>query len=312
MSRRTANRPHGYWRRLIRAFVLALAAALVGLPFGSGLLSAWGLTRIPCFPGGSPDAWGMPYEDVRFPSARGITQQGYFIPGSQRATIIIVPAFNLGRGAELHYADVFHRAGFNVLTYNSRVCTTQGWMSLGYQEVEDVLAAYDYLRSRPDVDPQRVGLHGYSAGGAAALMTMPRLPVLRSVSAEGGYHDYAAMLGLGSAVTYFDRLFQTGVIVGYRLATGDDVSVLSPLSAIRQIGARPVLLIYGSRELSLSGARLMQREAQVHGVPAELWVVEGADHGGYLATAREEFERRVIAFHRRALLDTTHAEVVTP
>lgn len=312
MSPRAVNRPRGYWLRLARAFVLALALALFALPFGAGLLSAWGLTRIPCFPGVSPDAWGMAYEDVSFPSTRGITQRGYFIPGDRRATVMIVPAFNLGRGAELHYADVFHRAGFNVLTYNSRVCTSQGWMSLGYQEAEDVAAAYEYLRSRPDVDPLRVGLHGYSAGGAAALMAMPRLPAVGSVSAEGGYHDYAAMLGLGSAVTFFDSLFQTGVVFGYRLATGDDVSVLSPLAAIRQIGARPVLLIYGSREISLSGARVMLQEAQAHGVPAELWVVEGADHGDYLTVARQEFERRVVAFHRRALLDTADREVVAP
>lgn len=292
-------RGRAYWLRLLRLFVVALGFALVALPFLLGVLSLWALTHTPCFAGRSPG--DLSYEDVSFPSARGIIQQGYFIPGDSGATIILVPAFGSGRGAELHYAAVFHNAGFNVLTMNSRVCTAQGWISLGYQEVEDVQAAYAYLLTRADVDPTRVGLHGYSSAGATSLMAMPRIPELRSVSAEGGYHDYAAMLGVGTATNFFDALYQLGATITYRLVTGDDITKLNPLDAIGQIGARPVLLVYGSREVSLPGARLMLERARQNAVPAELWVVEGAGHGQYLSIAPDEFVRRVVGFHQAAL-----------
>jgi dipeptidyl aminopeptidase/acylaminoacyl peptidase len=269
-----------------------------------GALGAWGLTHPGCYLGATAAEHGFErYEDVSFPSSRGITQQGYFFPGHNGATIIVNPAYSGGRGAESHYANLFQEAGFNVLTYNSRTCTSRGLHSLGYQEVEDVIAAYDYLGTRPDVDADRVSLHGFSSAGATSLMAAARMPQIRSVTAEGGYHDFPAMLGMENPRTYFDRLFTVGASASYRLITGDDISVLNPLEAIGQLGSRPVLLIYGSEEVSLPGAHLMLERARQNGVTAELWVVNGAGHGNYLYVATDEFVRRVVTFHSAALLD---------
>jgi pimeloyl-ACP methyl ester carboxylesterase len=129
------------------------------------------------------------------------------------------------------------------------------------------------------------------------------MPRIRAVTAEGGYHDFAAMLGVENPHTLFDRLFTFGATLSYTLTTGDDIAVLNPLEAIGQIAPRPVLLIYGSEEVTLPGARLMLERARQNGVDAELWVVEGAGHGGYLNIATDEYVRRVVAFHRAALLD---------
>ncbi|MCB9450176.1 MAG: prolyl oligopeptidase family serine peptidase [Anaerolineaceae bacterium] len=295
------RRSHRYWLRLARLFVVALLGALVLLPLALGAASMYGLTHPPCSPGGNPGDFNPHFESITFSSTHNLEIEGYFIPGTNGATIMIPPAFSGGRGSSLHYARVFNQAGFNVLTFESRVCTSQGWISLGYQEVDDVMAAYRYLLTRPDVDPARVGLHGFSSAGATSLMAMPRLPEIRSVSAEGGYHDYAALLGSLGEGTYFDRLYRFAAIGAYRLFTGGNIEDLSPINAIRQIGNRPVLLVYGSLEVSLPGARLMLARAQESGVPAELWVVEGATHGGYLTVAPEEFVRRVVGFHQAAL-----------
>ena len=75
------------------------------------------------------------------------------------------------------------------------------------------------------------------------------------------------------------------------------MSVLSPVSVIGEIAPRPILLIYGTNEPALYGARL---ELAAAGPNAELWEVEGAVHGNYQYVAPEEFEQRVIAFYNRA------------
>ncbi len=297
-------RTRRYWFRLIRLFVVALVTALFLLPTALGALGAWALTHPGCFLGATAAEHGFEhYEEVSFPSTRGITQQGYFFPGDNGATLIVVPAYSSGRGAELHYADVFHHAGFNVLSINSRTCTSRGLHSLGYQEVEDVEAAYAYLSTRPDVNPERVSLHGFSSAGATSLMAAAQMPRIRSVTAEGGYHDFAAMLGVENPRTFFDRLFTFGATISYTLITGDDIGKLNPLDAIGQIAPRPVLLIYGSEEVSLPGARLMLERAVQNGVDAQLWVVDGAGHGNYLSIAPDEYVQRVVAFHSAALLD---------
>jgi len=131
-----------------------------------------------------------------------------------------------GRGGQLGDAAIFYNAGFNVLTLNSRVCSSLGWFSLGYYEIEDVLAARDYLLTRPDIDPGRISLHGFSSGGATALMAAQRSSGFRSVSAMGGYHDYAVELGLGQPADFFSVLYQWGIAGGYRLFTGNDITFL--------------------------------------------------------------------------------------
>jgi uncharacterized protein len=289
-----------YWSRLVRLFIVVLVLALSLVPLLSGAIFMWRLTHPTCGYGSNPGDFGYEYEDVRFPNKRNLTLDGYFIPGTNDATVIVVPTYGNGRGGDLHYADVFHRAGFNVLTFNSPVCAGASHHTLGYEEADDVQSAYDYLVTRADVNSDRVSLHGFSAGGSASLMAAAKIPAIRAVSAEGGYHDYATEMGLGLTNNWFDTLFTWGIAGSYMLVTGHSVYDLSPLNVIDQIAPRPILLIYGSREVTLPGARKMLERA---GSNAELWVVEGAGHGQYLQVAREEFERRVVEFHRNALLE---------
>ncbi|MBC7814514.1 MAG: prolyl oligopeptidase family serine peptidase [Burkholderiales bacterium] len=297
------KRGRRYWLRLLRIFVVALVAALVLVPLLFGGMMMWGLLHPGCNVGSAP---AVAYETVTFPSTRGVTQQGYFVPGTNGGTVIVVPAYGNGHGGESYFVDVLNGAGFNVLTLDARVCTNYGHLTLGYVEVEDVQAAYDYLLTRDDVDPERVNLHGFSSAGSTSIMAAARIPQIRGVAAMGGYWDFAqGSLGLGQSGTYFDTLFKWGQVITYRLTTGEDIANLSPISVIDEIAPRPILLIYGEFDPALDGARRMRQIAADAGSGdgAEFWEVEGAGHGGYWQVAPEEFERRVIEFHSRVLVE---------
>ncbi len=292
-----------YWLRLVILILIAMVGTAMVVPFVKGYSAIWGLTHPgTCNAGSDPSGFNPKFEDVSFTSTNGLTLKAYFIPGTNGATIIMPPAYADGRGAEMDVAKVFNQAGFTVFTLDSRACTAHGWISLGYQEVEDVQAAYQYLKSRPDVDATKVGLHGFSSAGATAMMSAERMPEIRSVSAEGGYADYATTLGLGQDFDFLTQLYQFGVVVGYRVVTGDDIHILSPINNIDKIAPRPLLLVYGSLEVSLPGARDMLAKAQADGIQADLWVVNGADHGQYLLVAPDEFAKRLVGFHEAALL----------
>jgi dipeptidyl aminopeptidase/acylaminoacyl peptidase len=286
---------------------MTLVAGLVGIPYLLGVFSFYILTHPACGVGGDPGYFNSAFESVRFISDDGVEQSGYFIPGTNSGTILQVPAYGGGRGAELHYAEVFNQLGYSVLTFSSRVCVGRSYMSLGYQEVADVVAAYAYLQTRADVDSDRVGLWGFSSAGATAMMALPRLPRVRSVAAAGGYHDFAETMQLNDAPNFVLALYHAGAAGAYRLITGDDVHVLSPISAIDQFDSRPLLLVYGSLEVSLDGAELMLQHARETGISAELWVVPGADHGNYLSVAREAFVERLGVFYRTTVLDAAPA-----
>jgi len=256
----------------------------------------------------APDCGGettppMPYEDVSFPSTEfpGHATSGYFIPanGSNGATVIVLPTGSAGRGDRMAEIAVYHDAGINVLSYSSRACVGNVGSTLGYKEAKQVGDALAYLMTQRDVDASRIAIHGFSAGGAAAIMAAAQFSVIKAVVAEGGYHDFAVEVDQNANnVLWFAPFFRLGARLSYRLTTGDDLSVLSPVSLIGQIAPRPILLIYGTNEPSLPGARLELVAARSN---ATLWEVPGATHGSYIYTAPDEYKQRVTAFITAAL-----------
>lgn len=285
-------------RRILRLFVVTLVFLLLFLPFALGFMTLWLVTHSPCSPGVRPDERGMlDYEAVSFYSeALGHDLNGYFVHGSNGVTIVVPPALGNGAGSWRQEYVVLNQYGYNVFKFDSRNCV--GFSnSLGYNEVAEVGDALNYLATRPDVDMTRVGIHGFSAGGATSIMAAARYPQFKAVIATGGYHDFAETLATQTSGQWFGPLYRAGAHLAYWLATGMSMAVASPISAIDEIAPRPIQLIYGSIEPSLAGAHLQLAAA---GPNAQLWEVEGATHGAYWNTAPDDFERRVIAFLDRA------------
>lgn len=293
-----------YWFRLITFFVVTLTIALLSLPFLLGSLSMLGLLYAPCSQGYlTPTDLGYPAEPITLQARAGGSFQGYFIPGVNGATIIMPPPFTSGRSVRLAEMEILAKRGYNIFMFESRRCAAMGPLSLGYKEVDEVADALDYLASRPDVDPERIGIYGFSSAGATSVMAAARHPRLRAIVAEGGYGDFTEnALGRNyqsGFMGYFVPLFRWGSYITYRGVTGLDISQLSPVTVIGQISPRPILLIYGTQEVSLPGGR---RQKAAAGSNAELWVIEGAGHGNYLQVAPEEYERRLVTFFDTALL----------
>jgi hypothetical protein len=302
-----------YWLRLAIFFTVTLVIALACLPLTLGALFMAGLLHTPCAESRmSPADYSLSAESVSVPSQAGGAFRGYFIPGSNGATIIMPPPLASGRSVRLPQAAMLARHGYAIFLFESRRCANLGPLSLGYREVDDVTDAVDYLVARQDVDPDRIGIHGFSSAGATSIMATARLPVIRAVVAEGGYGHFADS-ALGSPgenvlTDYFLALYRWATLETYRRITGLDVERLSPVSVIEQIAPRPILLIYGSLEVSLPGGR---RQYVAAGSNAQLWVVAGAGHGNYMSVAPEAYESRIVTFFDKALL-TGAGEVRPP
>ncbi len=284
-----------------RATLAIVIPLLLALPFalGFGFISV--LTAPGCGGGQDPASMGWTVADVRFPSSEFPEQMipAYWIPAADPVSgqsVIVVPTDG-ARGGRLDEVAAYHAAGVHVLTYDARTCLAPVSNSLGYREADAVGDALAYLRTRADVDTTKIGLHGFSAGGAATLMAAARFnEQIAWVVSEGGYHDFGAEIDANSIAHLplgLGALFRWGALFGYRVTVGVDMSVLSPINAIADIDA-PVLLIYGTNEPSLDGARDM---ARIGGENVTLWEVPGAPHGGYIAAVgAPEYAERIKAF----------------
>jgi hypothetical protein len=155
--------------RVLRLALFLILALIVAIPFGLGFLFMQVLTVSGCDGDVDPAVLGIERDEVRFASSEfDGDYEAYFIGGEKPATIIIAPTLRAGRGDRMEELRILHDGGYNILTYRARTCFGARH-SLGYDEATAIGDALAYLATRPDVDQNRIGIYGFSAGGAATL-----------------------------------------------------------------------------------------------------------------------------------------------
>jgi dienelactone hydrolase len=117
------------------------------------------------------------------------------------AMLLVLGVNNVGRNHPVveRVADGLARTGVAVLVPDSRVLL-EGRLEVG--EVDGVVRAFELLSGRPEVDPARVGIVGFSVGGSLALLAAgdPRIADdVRWVNAFGAYADASTYLASVSA-----------------------------------------------------------------------------------------------------------------
>ena len=118
-------------------------------------------------------------------------------------------------------------------------------------EVKDAQAALDYIRSRPGIDPSRIGVLGLSFGGAVASLLLGSDPNIGAAAlwAPVGYPDRIARQRHTAVAT---RQFKQMGCADYGgNAVGkcffDDLPKHHPIRAITGTKA-PILLVHGSKD----------------------------------------------------------------
>jgi len=248
----------------------------------------------------TPADAGMEYEKVEFPSRDEVTLFGWYMPGANQGTIILVHGHG-GKGISMIYhASALVAKGFNVLSYDQRahgssdgdICTA-GWL-----ETEDLLGAVNYLKTRPDVDPERIGVLGLSMGGRAALLAAARDESLRAVVAEG-----ASAIKLSDHGGRPDSLrrwvnYPTNWLYYIFLSFMNGVKPTEGiLSSIAKISPRPILLITGDKGSDRHFARLF---FEATNEPKDIWEVSNARHAEVYFQDAKAYQKRIVDFFEQA------------
>jgi fermentation-respiration switch protein FrsA (DUF1100 family) len=291
------------WAR--RAALLSGAGAAGYAALGAWL--AWGLLCPPRTSGsGTPADYGLEYEPVTITSVDGIKLDAWYVPSpGTRAGVVLCHGYRANRQCLAGLLPFLHRAGFAVVAFDFRAMgASEGrTCSFGYAEKGDVRAAARYLQSRERLGPGRVGALGLSMGAASAIMAAADEPAIGAVVADSPFARLDEI-----AVYRFGQMGSAGSTLGVctqwwaeRMA-GFSARSVAPAAVVERLSPRPLLIIHGDADLAtpLSQARELYAAA---GEPKQLWIVPGAHHVACHDTARDEYERRVTAFFRAALLE---------
>lgn len=296
---RTRRRDTPRLRRYLRRGLIAVAGALVALQVGYPTVNAYLGTHLTS-PAPSGADLGLPYQDVEIASDDGAILRAWYVPSRNRAAVITYPVS--GRRDAEPYARFLAAHGYGVLMVDRRGHggSTGDPNSYGWGEHRDVAAAIAFLRGRPEIDPGRIGGIGFSVGGEVLLETAARTPDLTAVVAEGaGFRSIREFRHFGA-----ERWFTYPLVSVATLSTSVFANQAPPpdlLALMPQTAPRRVLLIHA--ETGVGGEELNPRYAAAAGTTAELWQVPGSTHVGGLHADPREYERRVVGFLDRALLE---------
>jgi dipeptidyl aminopeptidase/acylaminoacyl peptidase len=227
-------------------------------------------------------------------------------PGEKRPAMIF---FHGGSRRQMllgfHYMDYYHNAyamnqylaslGYIVLAVNYRSGIGYGlnfreavnYGATGASEYNDVIGAGLYLRTRPDVDPKRIGLWGGSYGGYLTALGLARASDLFAVGVDfHGVHDWNNVIG------NFVKAYDPGKDVNAARIAFES----SPISSV-STWKSPVLLIHGDddRNVPFHETVILVEALRKQGVPFEQLVFPDEIHGfltykrwmeAYTATAK--------------------------
>lgn len=300
------------WRTAARWTGLALAGVLLAGAAGLGYVTYTQAQNLITNPAATrnqnpktPADYGLPGEAVTVTSADGLHLAGWYIPGENGAVVMAQHGYKSDRNEMLNEAQMLHRHGYGVLVTCVRAHDrSDGEMiMLGRQELQDLDAWYQYLLTRPEVQPDRIGLLGNSFGGALAIGYAAQNPQIRAVVANSPFSSLNDTIG--TSVTYFTGLppfpFAPLIALWAEQQTGNRAVDFDATVWIKTISPRPVFLMQGGADIIVN-ADSGQRLFAAAGEPKELWFEPDLGHTDFDTARPEEYERRVTAFFDTYLL----------
>jgi fermentation-respiration switch protein FrsA (DUF1100 family) len=218
--------------------------------------------------------------------------------------IVLCHGIWTGRRECLPMALRFHAAGYNVLCFDFRAhgLSDGRFTSVGHHETNDVVGAVSYLKQRPEVDPKRIGVIGFSMGAAATIQAAARCTDIAAIVADSAYASFvdAAKYSF-RVVTRVPHFPMAPLAMQWaKWLVHIDANQLRPVDVIGRIGPRPIMLTHGGLDeiVPVRHAYTLFKAAEE---PKELWVVPGAHHVGARDVDPESYFARVERFLSQAL-----------
>ena len=289
-----------YWRNLaVYTFFLVIFACLFLQYVGHPYFYSWGFAHPKRQPLNevTPADIDLEYEVVSFETADGLTLRGWYIPSRNGAAIMLYHPIGSNRIGTLLHAKMLASHGYGVLMMDIRAHgESQGeLMPYGGPEAEDALAAVDFLQSRDDIEPERIGAMGLSLGTHLTILGAARSEAIRAVVVDGPgattFEDWPIAQSFGEYLWVpYDLVFYTFL----PMHTGVTAPV-SLLDSVPRIAPRPVFFIDGEP------GRAAAHFYQVAGDPKSIWIIPGGGHIDGITVNPQEYEQRVITFFDTAL-----------
>ncbi len=290
---------YAYKNKKMILYFFIFVAGFIGI----GLLSAWQVTHPARIESGlTPQNFNLPFEEIALITKDGISIAGWLVPssasplslraaeGKPAPALIILHGYPAEKGDMLSIANDLH-SDFNILLIDFRYFGKSGGLftTLGTKERLDLEVAIDFLESRGF---KKVGILGFSLGGAVAILEATKDP---RIAAVVSYASFADLTILGKDIYTHLPVIREVLIplmkFWMKSLWGVDAT-FSPYKAAQNMQT-PIFIIHTQldEQISFRHAELL-RDALKNNGRAEFYFPETGRHGELPA----DFEERVKNF----------------
>jgi dipeptidyl aminopeptidase/acylaminoacyl peptidase len=199
-------------------------------------------------------------------------------------------------------AAAFSVLGYFVLQPNPRgsfgegeAFTQANRKDFGYGDLRDILAGVDAVEARFPVDPNRVGITGWSYGGFMTMFAVTQTGKFKAAVAGAGISDWQSYYGENSIDQWMTPYFGASVY--------DDPAVYAKSSAIGFIkqARTPTLVVVGDRDGECPAPQSFEfwHALRAQHVPTQLVVYPNEGHGFVDMGHRRDVTVRAVEWFER-------------
>jgi len=252
----------------------------------------------------TPAELQLPYEELNIIVGGDLKLNSWLIKAANpKGTVIYLHGVGDCKIDGLRFANLMHSHDYNVFLYDARRhgISDGSYCTYGYYEKEDVRTIIDYLLSRNDIHPGKIGLFGTSMGAAVALQAASNDTRIAAVIAENSFATLRTIFD-----DYQKRMIKLPfhylrniVIKRSEIKANFKARDVSPLHAVAIIHV-PLLFIYGKQDHLIDYHYSLQLYEYAN-QPKDIFPIELARHNDTWKIAGTEYEQKILNFFERNL-----------
>ena len=295
-------------RPWIRTTALIAAAALALFVFGWVPYYLGGMATTRRFTyndrennGLTPASFQVPFEDVSFAAADGVTLKGWWVPAQDaHGTVVLVHGLNRSRIEMVRKVPFLHAQGWNALLFDLRHHGESGGnaSTFGHFEKQDVRAAAELARKK---SRGPIVLWGVSLGAASATLAAAEDPSVAGLVCDSSYRSLRDTVNhhvtLARSWRWWMKIVPSWPVrsevlywIGQRGRFDPDA--VDVQAAAAKLHGRPALFVCNSGDRRMPPEIAFDLKAAA-GDHASVLVVPGNSHGGAYRDGTAAYERAV-------------------
>jgi fermentation-respiration switch protein FrsA (DUF1100 family) len=187
---------------------------------------------------------------------------GYENPKNAKGTVVHFHGNAQNMSAHWQFMAWLPQRGFNVFVFDYRGYGASQGSPEPKGVFEDSNSALNYVRSRKDVDPERLFVFGQSLGGTNAIAAVGsgNRSGVKAIAIEATFYSYSAIAS--------DKIYGTGSLVDDTYSADRYIGDLTPIPLLLLHGTADPVIPYGH------STRLFEKARE----PKAMITIEGGGH----------------------------------